>query len=249
MRPYVVLSCAVSVDGYLDDRSARRLILSNPEDLDRVDAVRADSDAILVGAETVRRDDPRLVVRSADRRAARVAAGRTPDPMKVMVTGSGHVAPNARFFTTGDGPRVVYCPAAVRPGLAAALDPLATVVTPDLRLGRQPGCAGRAGDRDGRAGDGERVELSALLADLHARGVGRLMVEGGAGVLSALLGAGLADEIHLAVAPFFVGDPAAPRFAGPGDVPWTPGHPMRLREARKMGAMVLLRYDLPPRPR
>ena len=58
MRPYTILSCAVSLDGYLDDTSDRRLILSNTADLDRVDAVRADSDAILVGATTIRRDDP-----------------------------------------------------------------------------------------------------------------------------------------------------------------------------------------------
>ena len=68
-RPYVLLSCAASIDGYIDDASEQRLLLSNEEDLDRVDAVRASCDAILVGAGTVRRDDPRLLVRSPSRRA------------------------------------------------------------------------------------------------------------------------------------------------------------------------------------
>src|SRR5205823_1491727 len=77
-RPYVVLSCAMSVDGYLDDATDRRLILSNEADLDRVDGVRADSDAILVGANTIRRDNPRLLVRSPARRAQRVARGQAP---------------------------------------------------------------------------------------------------------------------------------------------------------------------------
>ena len=84
-RPYVLLSCATSIDGYIDDASDQRLLLSNDDDLDRVDAVRASCDAILVGAGTVRRDDPRLLVRSADRRAERVACGRPASPTKVML--------------------------------------------------------------------------------------------------------------------------------------------------------------------
>ena len=74
-RPYTVLSCGMSIDGYLDSATEQRLLLSNEADFDRVDAVRAACDAILVGAATVRNDNPRLLVRSAARRAARVARG------------------------------------------------------------------------------------------------------------------------------------------------------------------------------
>ena len=76
---YILLSCAISLDGYLDDASDERLVLSNAADLDRVDAVRAGVDAILVGANTVRNDNPRLSVRSPARRAAREAAGKPAD--------------------------------------------------------------------------------------------------------------------------------------------------------------------------
>ena len=62
-RPYTLLSCGVSLDGYLDSADDERLILSNDADLDRVDGVRAGCDAILVGATTVRNDNPRLLVR------------------------------------------------------------------------------------------------------------------------------------------------------------------------------------------
>ena len=61
-RPYVLLSVAQSLDGYIDDPSPERLTLSSPEDLDRVDEVRAGCDAIMVGAVTLRRDNPRLRV-------------------------------------------------------------------------------------------------------------------------------------------------------------------------------------------
>ena len=74
-RPYVLISCAMSADGRIDDTSPVRLLLSGPDDLDRVDELRASADAILVGANTVRRDNPRLLIRSPRRRAARVAAG------------------------------------------------------------------------------------------------------------------------------------------------------------------------------
>ena len=74
-RPYVLLSCATSADGYLDDASPRRLILSGPADLDRVDEVRAGCDAILVGAQTVRKDNPRLLIRDPRRAARRAARG------------------------------------------------------------------------------------------------------------------------------------------------------------------------------
>ncbi|WP_186449776.1 dihydrofolate reductase family protein, partial [Nocardioides sp. J9] len=67
-RPYVLLSCSVSLDGYLDSAGEGRLLLSNDADFDRVDEVRAGCDAILVGAATVRNDDPRLLVRSEERR-------------------------------------------------------------------------------------------------------------------------------------------------------------------------------------
>ena len=77
-RPYVVLSCAISLDGCLDSTGPDRLVLSGAEDLDRVDGERAEADAIMVGAGTIRRDNPRLLVRSARRRAAR-AARRLPE--------------------------------------------------------------------------------------------------------------------------------------------------------------------------
>ena len=59
----VYASVALSGDGYMDDRSPRRLILSTPADWRDVMRLRAWADAILVGAETVRRDDPSLTVR------------------------------------------------------------------------------------------------------------------------------------------------------------------------------------------
>ncbi|MET8308477.1 MULTISPECIES: dihydrofolate reductase family protein [unclassified Micromonospora] len=223
-RPYVLLSCATSIDGYIDDTSDQRLLLSNEDDLDRVDAVRASCDAILVGAGTVRRDDPRLLVRSAHRRAERVACGRPASPTKVTLTARGDLDPTARFFTAGDPARLVYCATGALEKTQERLGRLATVVDA-----------------------GEPVDPGWLLADLAARGVRRLMVEGGGTVHAQFLTAGLADELHLVVAPFFVGDDRAPRFVGEGSFPWHAGRRARLAEARQIGDVVLLRYALSDR--
>jgi 5-amino-6-(5-phosphoribosylamino)uracil reductase len=223
-RPYVLLSCTVSIDGYLDDLSARRLILSTPGHFDRVDALRAGCDAILVGAGTVRDDDPRLVVRSPARHAAREARGLPGSPLKVTLTGGGGLPATARFFTAGDAGRLVYCARAAVPAARQQLGSLATVVDA-----------------------GQPVQLSAVLADLHGRGVRRLLVEGGEVVLSAFLRAGLADELELAVAPFFVGEPGAPRLAGSGRLPREDGGRAVLADVRQVDDLVLLRYGLSPR--
>jgi 5-amino-6-(5-phosphoribosylamino)uracil reductase len=85
-----------------------------------------------------------------------------------------------------------------------------------------------------------RVDLPGVLADLAARGVRRLMVEGGGSVLAQFLADGLADELDLVVAPLFVGDQAAPRITGSGA--GTARHRMHLAEVRLIGDVVLMRY-------
>jgi 5-amino-6-(5-phosphoribosylamino)uracil reductase len=221
-RPRVLLSAAMSVDGCLDDATDTRLILSNDADLDRVDEVRAGSDAIMVGAGTIRRDNPTLLVRSPARRNGRLARGLPPSPARVTLTSTGEIDPGARFFTAGDGARLVYAP-----GAAA-----------DRARERLAGTAAEV------IGAGDPLDLEVVLADLAARGVGRLMVEGGGRVHAQFLSAGLADELHLVIAPIFVGDPAAPRIM---DGPGASHHRMHLAEVRPIGDVVLLRY-LPVRP-
>src|SRR5436190_16717444 len=108
-RPYTLLSCGMSIDGYLDSAAPRRLKLSNDADFDRVDAVRASCDAILVGANTVRNDNPRLLVRSKARRDERTARGLPPTPNKVTVTERVELDPCSDFFSTGDAEKLVYC--------------------------------------------------------------------------------------------------------------------------------------------
>jgi 5-amino-6-(5-phosphoribosylamino)uracil reductase len=222
--PYTLLSCGTSIDGYLGGTSSARLLLSNEEDFDRVDAVRAGCDAILVGAATVRNDNPRLLVRSAARRAERMASGRSPSPIKVTVTGNARLDASARFFATGSVDKLVYCASATADQAAHRLGDLATVVDA-----------------------GSPVCMRWVCEDLNARGVDRLMVEGGGIVLTQFLTSGLADELQLVMAPFFVGDSRARRFVGDGAFPWNADRRARLAHVQQLGDVVLLRYALSPR--
>lgn len=187
---HVLASVAVSLDGRIDDAGPDRLVLSSPEDLDRVDEVRAGVDAILVGAGTVRADDPRLQVRSPERRAARAARGEPETPLRVVLAGRRPLDPAARVLDDG--------------GALVLRDP------PDV---------------------------AAVLAELAARGVRRLLVEGGTAVHTAFLAADAVDELHLAVAPLLVGD--GPRFVHPAVFP--PGR-LRLVGAGTAGDTAVLRY-------
>jgi 5-amino-6-(5-phosphoribosylamino)uracil reductase len=214
----------MSLDGYLDAASKDRLVLSNAADLERVDAVRAECDAILVGAATVRNDNPRLIVRRPALREQRLARGWGETPMKVTVTERADLDACSNFFATGDSEKLVYCASSAVQSARARLASVATVV-------------------DG----GQPVELRRMTEDLHDRGVRRLLVEGGGRVHTQFLTADLADELHLVVAPFFVGDPRACRFVGDGTFPWNPGHRAHLAETRQIGDVVLLRYALSSR--
>jgi 5-amino-6-(5-phosphoribosylamino)uracil reductase len=223
-RPYTILSCGVSLDGYLDAASQERLVLSNPADLARVDQVRAQCDAILVGAATVRNDNPRLLVRSPSLRDGRRSRGLPEDPMKVTLTERGDLDACSNFFVTGRSEKLVYGATSAVPELRCRLGGVATVV-------------------DG----GRPVDLLRLVEDLHDRGVRRLMVEGGGQVHTQFLTADLADELHLVVAPFFVGNSRARRFVGDGAFPWNPGRRAHLVETRQIEDVVLLRYALSSR--
>jgi riboflavin biosynthesis pyrimidine reductase len=231
-RPYVLLSVAMSADGYIDDASGTRLVLSGEADLDRVDELRARSDAIMVGAQTIRTDNPSLRVRSAARQRERIERGLTEGPRKVTITCSGDLNRRARFFAAvppaplGEPP-LVYAAPATAGALAAGLSAAAVVVP-------VPTAAARPEVPPGNAD----LDLHWILADLAARGVGRLMVEGGARVLGEFLSAGLADELLLAVAPIFVADAAAPRLLAGSP----PDGRMTLAGVTRAGDMAVLRY-------
>lgn len=217
----VYLSACMSLDGHIDmEGDSRPLVLSSEEDCRDMHGLRADCDAILVGAGTVRRDAPRLTVRYPDLLDRRRAAGLPDHPVKVTVTRTGDLDPSSAFFTQG-GERVVLCP---EPVLAATR----------ARLGRVASVMGLDG-----------TDSQAILDRLSALGVRRLLVEGGTGLLTRFLADGAFHHLRLAVAPFLIGQGAAPRLVGAGPFPFGPAHRLRIRATRLLGNICVMDMDNP----
>lgn len=218
----IVLSVAVSLDGYIDDDSDERLVLSSEEDLADVYVLRSECDAILVGSGTVRTDNPSLVTKSNLLRGQRLAAGKSADPLKVTATQSGNLDPHAKFFQDGSGNKLVYCPDKIVGNLRNRLGDLTEVVG----LGEVP------------------IRASDMARNLERRGVKKLMVEGGAQMLNLYLGEGVAHHLRLALAPFFVQAQTAPQFARGLNLPFTSKKPMKVINVRQLGETTVLDFSL-----
>ena len=185
--------------------------------------------------------------------------GRAISPRRVTITRSGALDPQALFFAAAaDQPLV-------RPD--RRLTQLTQPTEPPDRLHAHPdrliypelplvytvpaGAAGLAAQLAGAAvvvpvpaelsaRGSDDLDLRWILADLASRGVGRLLVEGGAHVLAQFLSAGLADEFLLAIAPMLVADTRAPRLLAGG----RPAGRMTLAGVTMAGDMAVLHYLL-----
>lgn len=220
-RPFVLLSAAVSLDGYLDTRPGEdRLLLSNAADFDRVDSVRASVDAILVGAGTLRADNPRLLVNSPERRAARVSAGLPEYPLKVTITRTGDLDPAWKFWHHGGSKLALAVGNEAAEKARANLGNLATIQCIPT--------------------EATWPTTLDILGDVY--GVQRLMVEGGGTIHTQLLAEALADELQLVIAPLLVGQSDAVRMLGPANYLGGPSARLRLLETKPIGDVVLLRY-------
>lgn len=196
-RPFIFVNAAMTLDGKIDTVARQGAPISSPADWQRVDALRAASDAVMVGGNTLLREDPRLLVKTRALRAARVHRGLPPNPVKVgVLSDAGQLDPQGRFAASGPARVLLYTSQRTSPAAIRRLQTAGIEVYP---LGR------------------ERVALTDMAAHLASLGLHRVMVEGGGTLIAALLQAGLVDEIHLYIAPLIFGGASAPTLAdGPG---------------------------------
>ncbi len=218
---YVFVNAAMSADGKLSTRRREQVRISGPDDFARVDRLRADADAVLVGVGTVLADDPHLTVDDPSLRAARSDRGDPTNPARVVVDSRGRTPVDARILGTEATTYVVVSSAAAD-ARRSALE--------------------RAGAEVVVAGD-DRVALADALPELGARGLETLMVEGGGEIIHSLFAAGLVDELSVYVGSVIVGGRDAPTLAdGDGFVESFPD--LSLDGVRRIDDGVLLEYTV-----
>ena len=191
-RPFVTLNVALTADGKTDTVARRGATISSPQDLARVDRLRAESDAVLVGGRTLLGDDPRLTVKSADLRAERRARGLEENPIKVGIVSNADLRDDSRFLTAGPAQVMLFTTQRTSPAQI-------------IRLRERGAQVFVMGER--------RVDLVRAFHRLREHGVKRLLVEGGGTLNAELLRLRLVDEVYLYIAPLIFGGADAPTLA------------------------------------
>lgn len=223
MRPHVIVNTAMSADGKLSTRERRQVKISGARDFARVDALKAGCDAVMVGIGTVLADDPSLTVKSDENRQGRLGRGAPLHPVRIVVDSRARTPPGAKILHKEPGERIIAVSKRADPAHIAGLEKLATVIV---------------------AGEDE-VDLSLLLDELWARGIRRLMVEGGGTLIAGLISAGLVDEIYTFIGNIVIGGKDAPTLVdGTGFVKEPEFCRLTLLESRKIEDGILLHWKV-----
>jgi 2,5-diamino-6-(ribosylamino)-4(3H)-pyrimidinone 5'-phosphate reductase len=222
-RPYTFINVAMTADGKIDTSERKGSAISSARDKERVDQLRAEADAVLVGGKTLIEELPKLTVKSGALREERIRQGRSPNPIKVGVVTVADIPVDSDFIKVGNTRVVIFT----------------TSRTSNEQLERL-----QAQGVEVFVDDAPRVDLVNMMRTLKRLGVRRLMVEGGGTINFELLRLGLVDELTIYVAPLLFGGKNAPTLADGIGVPRGKAIGLNLIEIEKWeDGGVLLRYN------
>ncbi len=223
MRPHVIVNVAMSADGKLSTRERRQVKISGVQDFNRVDRLKAGSDAVMVGIGTVLADDPSLTVKAEQCRDNRIKRGADEQPVRIVVDSTARIPLDASVLRKGEGKRIIAVSRRADEEKIARLEEFATVIV---------------------TGE-DRVDLARLMDELGALGIQRLMVEGGGMLIAGLIEAGLVDEIYTFIGNIVIGGKDAPTLAdGQGFILESEFCSLTLLEARKIEQGILLHWNV-----
>jgi len=223
MRPHIIVNVAMSADGKLSTRERRQVKISGTQDFNRVDRLKAGSDAVMVGIGTVLADDPSLTVKAEECRNNRIQRGTDEQPIRIVVDSRARISPDASVFRKGSGKRVVAVSRKANPKKVEQLKKLATVII---------------------AGE-DTVDLVQLMEELGDMGIQRIMVEGGGTLIAGLIEQGLVDEIYSYIGNIIIGGRNAPTLAdGDGFISESDFSRLTLLEYRKIETGILLHWNV-----
>lgn len=223
-RPFVFINVAMTADGKIDTVARKGAAISSVRDKERVDQLRAEADAVMVGGRTLLDEDPKLTVKSEALRAERVARGLAENPMKVGVVSEANLESHSKFLREGAARVVIFTTNRTSKDKLDLLRSLGAEVFVHTTA---------------------RVDLTQMLQTLAELGVKRLMVEGGATLNFELLRLGLVDELYAFVAPLIFGDESAPTLAAGGGLERSAAVQLKLIDVEKWDdGGVLLKYSI-----
>ena len=221
-RPFVFINVAMTADGKIDTAARKGAAISSPRDRERVDSLRAGSDAVLVGGRTLLDEDPKLTVKSESLRSERIAQGLPPNPIKVGIVSEANIPIHSKFLREGPARVVIFT---TNRTSKDRLDPLHSL------------------GADVYVHTGDRVNLTQTMKTLARLGVKRLMVEGGATLNFELLRLGLVDEVNTFIAPMIFGGESAPTLAAGAGFERSEAVPLKLMDVERWDdGGVLLKY-------
>ena len=225
-RPVVAANFALTWDARVSTRDRTPSDFSSPRDKQRMLEIRASGDAVLVGRATLKIDATNLALPDEQLRARRVAEGKPPQPMRVVVTNSGKLDADLSLFQSDDPPVLVFSTERMPPETQAALRGKAR-----LYLTREPA-----------------VDLRAMLETLWREcSVRRVVSEGGPTLFRSLLELDLVDEINVTFCPLVFGGMDAPTLTGTVAAFLSHSRECRLESTEIIGEECFARYRVSPR--